>query len=107
MRYIYISFILLALLFSDKISIFKVNGMMCINGCVWKVNSVTQSIEGVTESKVNFEKGLLTVKYDSLKTNENFIIAELSKQTIYKVENSKENLRKKRKIFNLFNCISM
>ena len=64
--------------------------MMCVSGCVWKVNSVTQSIEGVSESNVDFEKGVLTVKYDSLKTDNHIIISELSKQTTYIVRESKK-----------------
>ena len=64
---------------------------MCVSGCVWKVNSVTESIDGVNESNVDFEKGILTVKYDSLKTNNDIIISELSKQTTYTVKEFKKD----------------
>ena len=77
--------------------------MMCVSGCVWKVNSVTQSIEGVSESNVDFEKGVLTVKYDSLKTDNHIIISELSKQTTYIVKEFKK--KSNVSVFNWFNRI--
>ena len=87
----------------NKISTFKVEGMMCVSGCVWKVNSVTKSIGGVSESNVDFAKGILTVKYDSLKTNDDIIISKLSKQTTYIVKEFKKNSDSQ--ILNWFNRI--
>ena len=94
---------MLSFFIPNKISIFKVEGMMCVSGCVWKVNSVTESIDGVNESNVDFEKGILTVKYDSLKTNNDIIISELSKQTTYTVKEFKKNSDSQ--ILNWFNRI--
>ena len=91
-----IIFLLLSLtiLLSNKISTFKVDGMMCISGCVFKVNSVVQSIEGVSNSNVNFEKGILTVKYDSLKVYDTMIINKLSNETTYKVKKTEKDFSK-------------
>ena len=50
--------------------------MMCLSGCVVKVNSITNSIDGVKRASVDFKKGILTVKYDSLMVSEDFIINE-------------------------------
>lgn len=101
MKFIIIISIIMSLSLSNKISTFKVDGMMCVNGCVWKVNSVTESINGVYESSVDFEKSVLTVKYDSLKVNDKIIIKELLNQTTYKVITSKDDLIKKRKTLDL------
>ena len=90
---IYFSFSL-ALLCSNKISTFKVDGMMCFDGCVVKVYSIVKSIEGVKDSRVDFKKGLLTVSYDSLLVNENLIIENLSNKTTYKVKEYQEKTNK-------------
>ena len=54
--------LLLTLSLPNKVSMFKVDGMMCVSGCVFKVNSVANSINGVSGSSVDFKKGILTVK---------------------------------------------
>tara|TARA_B100000427_G_C15475438_1_gene580548 strand:- start:897 stop:1229 length:333 start_codon:yes stop_codon:yes gene_type:complete len=81
----------LSISISNKITTFKVEGMMCLSGCVVKVNSVVNSIEGVNNSEVDFKRGFLTVGYDSLKITDDIIIKELSSQTTYKVEKVKKD----------------
>ena len=60
--------ILIATLFSDQ-SQFKIDGMVCKNGCVYKVNSTVTSIEGVIYADVNFETGILSVEYNPKRVN--------------------------------------
>tara|TARA_Y100001970_G_C14253839_1_gene873674 strand:- start:2697 stop:2957 length:261 start_codon:yes stop_codon:yes gene_type:complete len=68
------------------VSKFKVEGMMCVSGCAWQVNTIVQSIDGVSGSEVDFDRGILTVEYDSVKVSKNLIISKLSKETTYKVK---------------------
>ena len=89
-----ISFILVSIIYSNKVSKFKVDGMMCISGCVWKVNTITQSIEGVTDSEVDFEKSILTVQYNPEKVNDNLIMSTISKESTYKVRPIKNDSKK-------------
>ena len=86
---------MLTLLISDKVSMFKVDGMMCLSGCVVKVNSIANSIDGVKRASVDFKKGILTVKYDSLMVSEDFIINELSQKTTYVVKIAEKDFGKK------------
>jgi len=83
-----------ALLIPSQISTFKVDGMMCLSGCVAKVNSVVNSIEGVDKININFKKGILTVRYDSLKVSDDMIIDKLSDQTTYVVKKTEKNFSK-------------
>ncbi len=86
---------MLTLLISDKVSMFKVDGMMCLSGCVVKVNSIANSIDGVKRASVDFKKGILTVKYDSLMVSEDFIMNELSQKTTYVVKIAEKDFGKK------------
>ena len=91
--------LLLASLVPEKISMFKVDGMMCLSGCVVKVNSVANSIDGVKEARVDFKKGILTVKYDSLKLSEELIVSEISQKTTYSIKKAESFLFNWLKIF--------
>ena len=94
MRFLKINIIFLAfssILISNKMTTFKVDGMMCLSGCVVKVNSVVNSIDGISSSKVDFKRGFLTVNYDSLKVTDDIIIKELSGQTTYKIKKVKKD----------------
>lgn len=93
-RSLLMSFILIGIMFSEQISKFKIDGMMCVSGCVWKVNNLTQSIEGVKKSEVDFEKGILTVEYDPAQVNDQMIIKRLSEQTTYQIKEFKEFSKK-------------
>ena len=97
-KYLFI-LLLLAFLVPDKISMFKVDGMMCLSGCVVKVNSVANSIDGVKEASVDFKKGILTVKYDPLKLSEELIISEISQKTTYSIKKAESFLFDWLKIF--------
>ena len=86
---------MLTLLISDKVSMFKVDGMMCLSGCVVKVNSIANSIDGVKRASVDFKKGILTVKYDSLMVSEDFIMNELTQKTTYVIKIAENDFGKK------------
>ena len=103
-QYFLVVCIFSGLLFSYQVSTFKVEGLMCVSGCVWKVNTVAQSILGVNESNVDFERGILTVQYDPKKVNDDLIIKELSKQTTYKITKI-QNKANNNKILDWFNNI--
>ena len=64
----------------------KVDGMQCSYSCAGKVNSVVQNIKGVTESSVDFAKGIATVTYDDNKVNRSDIIKNLKNNTGYSIE---------------------
>jgi len=64
----------------------KVDGMQCSYSCAGKVNSVVQNIKGVTESSVDFAKGIATVTYDNNKVNRSDIIKNLKNNTNYTIE---------------------
>ena len=89
-----IGFILIGFAFSSQVSKFKVDGMMCANGCAWKVKTITQSIDGVNSSQVDFEKSTLTVDYDPSKVSTDLIISTLLKETTYKVKLSEDKTKK-------------
>ena len=93
-KLLFLSF-LITLLISDKVSIFKVDSMMCLSGCVVKVNSITNSIDGVKRASVDFKKGILTVKYDSVMVSEDFIMNELSQKTTYAIKIAEKDFGKK------------
>ena len=59
---------------------FKVDGMTCVGGCAFKVNNITQKIDGVKSCDVDFEKGILTVDFDPEKVNNDLIVKTLSEK---------------------------
>ena len=65
---------------------FKVDGMTCVGGCAFKVNNITQKIDGVKSCDVDFEKGILTVDFDPEKVNNDLIVKTLSEKTSYNVK---------------------
>ena len=78
-------FSIISLLMPES-SKFKVEGMTCVGGCVFTVNNITQKIDGVKSSNVDFEKGILTVDYDPSKVDDALIVKTLSAGTSYKVK---------------------
>ena len=61
---------MLSLLFSgNKLEKYKIEGMHCSYGCVNKIKSVVNSIEGMKSCEVSFENSLMTVEYDDSKVN--------------------------------------
>ena len=64
---------------------FKIDGMFCKNGCVYKVNSAITSIEGVTYANVDFETGILSVEYDPKRVNDDLIIKKNCSHALIKL----------------------
>ena len=100
-KYILWSVVLLGVLFSNKESVFKIDGMMCRNGCVYRVNSVINSIDGVEKTEVDFDKGIVVVNYNPEKTNDDSIILKLKTETTYSIKKEEKTSIKK----NLFRSI--
>ena len=78
------------LLSADVTESYNVEGMFCSNGCVNKIKSVINSLEGVKSCDVSFEKSLITVEFDEEKVNSDLIISSLSKNTTYRTSKVKE-----------------
>ena len=91
---ILIGLILIATLFADQ-SQFKIDGMFCKNGCVYKVNSAITSIEGVTYANVDFETGILSVEYDPKRVNDDLIIKKITDETTFKIIKKEKELKNK------------
>ena len=62
---------------------FNVNGMMCGNGCVKTIEKEINSMEGIKEYSVSFEKSNMVITYNSELINENIIISKLNTNTTY------------------------
>ena len=77
-------------------SSFKIEGMGCEGGCSYKVKSIVNSIEGVDECSLDFEKKVLTVNYDSKIVNDQLIIEKISQDKNFKAEKIKINKKNKR-----------
>ncbi len=93
-RLFIISFIIISLSFAEQVSKFKIDGMMCVTGCAWKVKTITDSIDGVNSSEVDFEKGTLIVNHNPSKATTELIISKLSKETTYEVVLAKDKTKK-------------
>ena len=93
-RLFIISFIIISLSFAEQVSKFKIDGMMCASGCAWKVKTITDSIDGVNSSEVDFEKGTLIVNHNPSKATTELIISKLSKETTYEVVLAKDKTKK-------------
>ena len=68
--------------------------MVCESGCSYKIKSVVNSIPGVKESSVDFEKRILSVDYDASKVNEQIIIDRISEETTFKAKKVKFKKKK-------------
>ena len=94
MRYFVVLFSFLTFVLADDVSqAFKIEGMHCGYGCVNKVKSVINSLEGVKKCEVDFNKSLMTVEYDDTKVNPDLIVSTITEKTTYetrKVEDKKE-----------------
>tara|TARA_Y100001960_G_C13976570_1_gene495454 strand:- start:20 stop:349 length:330 start_codon:yes stop_codon:yes gene_type:complete len=72
------------LLAEDKSESYKIEGMHCGYGCVNKVKSMMDSLDGMKMCEVSFEKSLMTVEYDDSKVNSDMILKLLADNTTYK-----------------------
>tara|TARA_B100000287_G_C20405004_1_gene691197 strand:+ start:266 stop:583 length:318 start_codon:yes stop_codon:yes gene_type:complete len=81
-------YILLVLLFNlilcaTQISEFKIDGMMCGFGCVDKIKKEMDTIEGVQDYSVSFEKSNMIVTYNNKLVNDKVIMDKLNSNTTY------------------------
>ena len=77
-----IFFITLLIAFSFSSS-FSVDGMKCGRTCVNKIKTEMNSLDGVNNFDINFNKSVMTVDYDESKLNDSKIISHLSENTSY------------------------
>lgn len=91
---------MLSFLFSgNKLEKYKIEGMHCSYGCVNKIKSVVNSIDGMKSCEVSFENSLMTVEYDDLKVNSEKILSLLSEETTFKTSIFNEKDKKDGKSF--------
>lgn len=81
-------YILLALSFNlilcvTQISEFKIDGMMCSFGCVDKIKKEMNTIQGIQDYSVSFEKKNMIVTYNAELVNNKIIIDRLNSNTTY------------------------
>ena len=96
MRYFVVLFSFLTFVLADDVSqAFKIEGMHCGYGCVNKVKSVINSLEGVKKCEVDFNKSLMVVEFDEGKLDSDKIISSLDEKTTYQTS----RLEKKKETF--------
>ena len=84
---------------------FNVEGMMCGVGCANKIKTQVNSLDGIKSCDVNFDKGIMTVKYDETKLDDKLIIKTLTDKTTYTCTIKKDDEPKKgffKRIFGWF-----
>ena len=97
------------LLSADITESYEVKGMHCGYGCVNKIKSVMNSLDGIKSCDVSFEESSMTIEFDDIKMNTENILLSFHENTTYKakkIEDEKEELEKKsfwNKIKGLFN----
>jgi len=93
MKTLFIALSTLGFLFSGELTAtYSVDGMMCSNSCVRKVNSALNGVDGIKSCKVDFESKTTTVVFDDETINSDKIAKTITEKTYYKV---KEITRKK------------
>ena len=96
---IYKNFLVIALffgcLFSGQ-SYFKIDGMTCKNGCVYRIKSVVRKIDGVSNMAVDFDKRILYVEYDSNKLDDSIVINKIADNTTFTAKKIKKKTKKKK-----------
>ena len=70
---------------------FNVEGMMCGYGCVQTIEKEINSIEGIEEYNVSFEKSNMIITYDNKITDDNAIMDRLNNNTTYSCSLKKPN----------------
>ena len=70
---------------------FNVKGMMCGYGCVQTIEKEINSIEGIEEYNVSFEKSNMIITYDNELTDDNTIMNRLNTNTNYSCSLKKTN----------------
>ena len=84
MKYIFSVLFFSFLVSADKSESYKIEGMHCGYGCVNKVKSLVNSLEGVKLCDVSYENSSMEIQYDDTKVNSEMILKLLSDNTTYK-----------------------
>ena len=64
--------------------------MTCKNGCVYRIKSVVQKIDGVSNMSVDFDKRILYVEYDSNKLDDSIVISKIADNTTFTAKKIKK-----------------
>ena len=84
MKYILSVLFFSFLVSADKSESYKIEGMHCGYGCVNKVKSLVNSLDGVKLCDVSYENSSMEIQYDDTKVNSEMILKLLSDNTTYK-----------------------
>ena len=93
----FLFFILTFCFATSNESSFKIEGMVCEGGCSYKVKSIVNSIEGVNDCSLNFDKKVLTVNYDTKQVSDKLIIDKISEDKAFTAEKIKINKKSKKR----------
>ena len=87
MKTLFITLSTLGFLFSgETTAIYSVDGMVCSNMCVQKVNNSLDGIDGIKSCKVDFESKTTTVVYNDEIIDSDKIGKTIAEKTYYKVK---------------------
>ena len=87
MKALFITFSILGFVFSGEITAtYSVDGMMCSNSCVRKVNDTLNGIDGIKSYKVDFESKTTTVVFNDEIIDSDKIAKTIAEKTYYKVK---------------------
>ena len=87
MKTLFITLSTLGFLFSGELTAtFRVDGMMCSNSCVRKVNDTLNGIDGIKSYKVDFESKTTTVVFNDEIIDSDKIAKTISEKTYYTVK---------------------
>ena len=102
-------YILLVLLFNlilcaTQISEFKIDGMMCGFGCVDKIKKEMDTIQGIQDYSISFEKSNMIVTYNNEFVNDKVIMDKLNSNTTYScsLKNQEKSMQ-----FTIQNCANL
>ena len=101
MKHIILLFLFINPLFPhEKISTYKVEGMMCSISCPKSIQESLDGIKGIKSCKVDFDSRTAIVTYDDEKINSEKISATIEKKTYFIVID-----KNKKKSWSLFNWL--
>ena len=90
MKTLFITLSTLGFLLSGELTAtYRVDGMMCSNSCVRKINKSLNGVGGIKSCKVDFESKTTTVIFDDEIIDSDKIAKTISEKTYFKVKNIK------------------
>ena len=101
MKHIILLFLFINPLFPhEKISTYKVEGMMCSISCPKSIQESLDGIKGIKSCKVEFDTKTAIIVYDNDKIDSEKIASTIEKNTYFKVKN-----KIKKEKWSLFNWL--